>query len=117
IEAIVRAARNIGEDMPASAVVPGQDRPEGAEKRQKFKAGALPGEAQVKLVWLPMDGSTLRLCWQVELTRRLGGERYRVLIDIQNGAVVLRRCLTLYLSDAAYRVFTSDSPSPLSPCF
>ena len=29
--------------------------------------------------------------------------------------MLLRRCLTDYLSDATYRVYTSDSPSPFSP--
>jgi hypothetical protein len=87
----------------------------GPEKSQRFKAGALPGEAQVQLVWLPMDGSTLRLCWEVQITRRAGGERYRLLIDAQTGQVYVRQRLTVYLSDASYRVFTGDSPTPFSP--
>lgn len=29
--------------------------------------------------------------------------------------MLLRRCLTDHVSDATYRVFTSDSPSPFSP--
>ena len=46
---------------------------------------------------------------------RARGEMFRVLVDAQTGEVLLRRCLTSYLSDASYRVFTSDSPSPFSP--
>src|SRR6185503_2515620 len=91
--------------------------PNGAEKRQRFRADRLPGEAEAKLVWLPMDAAALRLCWQVELTRRAGGERYRVLIDAITGEALVRHCLTVYLSDASYRVFTNDSPTPLSPGF
>ena len=38
-----------------------------------------------------------------------------LLVDAGNGDVWLRRCLTRNLSDATYRVFASDSPSPFSP--
>lgn len=86
-----------------------------AQKTQRFKAGGLPGEAQTQLVWLPMDAATLRLCWQVEITRRTGGERYCVLVDAQTGEVYVRRRLTVYLTEASYRVFASDSPTPFSP--
>jgi hypothetical protein len=40
---------------------------------------------------------------------------FRVLVDVETGEVKIRRCLTEYISDATYRVFTSDSPSPFSP--
>src|SRR5213079_2730361 len=40
-----------------------------------------------------------------------------ILLDTRTGEVLLRRRLTVYLSNATYRVFTSDSPSPFSPCF
>ena len=43
------------------------------------------------------------------------GETFRELIDSQTGEVLVRRCLTEYISDASYRVFGSDSPSPFSP--
>lgn len=54
------------------------------------------------------------MCWDVILTAA-SSEMYRVLVDAQSGAIVLRRCLTAYINDVSYRVFTSDSPSPLSP--
>ena len=116
-QAIARAALALEEDLSAELIVALDAEPQGAEQRQRFKAGPLPGEAQASLIWLPLDRATLRLCWQVELTRRAGGERFRVLIDAQTGEALARRCLTLYLSDATYRVFTSDSPSPFSPGF
>src|ERR1041385_5785727 len=40
---------------------------------------------------------------------------FRVLVDVQSAQVLWRRCLTEYISDASYRVYTSDSPSPFSP--
>src|SRR5437867_3563344 len=63
-EAVLRAARNIGEELLTTAVTPLKAEPDGAERRQKFTAAPLPGEAQVKLVWLPMNRLSLRLCWQ-----------------------------------------------------
>ena len=62
-----------------------------------------------------MGRAEFRLCWDVILTSRLRGEMFRVLVDAQSGEVMLRRGLTRYISDASYRVYTSDSPSPFSP--
>ena len=87
------------------------------EKRQKFKAPVLKGEAEAKVVWLPMNEKQLCLCWDVILTGRKRGEMFRVLVDVRTGEPLLRRCLTEYISDATYDVFTSDSPSPFSPGF
>ena len=115
--AIAAAAATLDENLEVSAILPLEAQPGGAEKLQRFRAAPLPGVAVVKLVWLPMGRATLRLCWQVELTRRAGGERYRVLIDAITGEALVRHGLTVYLSDATYRVFTSDSPSPFSPGF
>ncbi len=114
-DAMVVAAESIGEILFTEEIFPLDANPEAAEQRQIFLAGPLPGEAEARLVWLPLDRATLRLCWQIELTRREGGERYRVLVDAQNGDPLARRCLTVYLSDATYRVFTGDSPTPFSP--
>src|SRR4030095_8882433 len=92
-----------------------QGLPEDAEQRQRFKAGTLPGEARARLVWLPLGPYQLRLCWEVELTRKERNERYRVLVDALNGEVQLRQRLTIDSSEATFEVFTSDSPHPFSP--
>lgn len=113
--AVAGAAGNLGETVGVESVRAAELEPRGPDKRQRFKAGRLPGQADARLVWLPMDAATLRLCWRVEATRRTGGERYAVFLDAQTGEVLARRCLTFYLSDVSYRVFISDSPSPLSP--
>jgi uncharacterized repeat protein (TIGR01451 family) len=84
-------------------------------KRQAFRASVLKGAAEAKLIWLPMNPEQVHLCWDVLLTGRTHAEMFRVLVDAQTGQPLLRRCLTEYISDATYRVFTSDSPSPLSP--
>lgn len=67
-----------------------------------------------RLIWLPMNATTLRLCWDVTLSVSSRGETFRLLVDAQTGEVLVRRCLTTYLA-ATYNVFTSDSPSPFSP--
>ena len=117
--AVVIAAGNIGEAASEEAISPEKNPHQGAgvdaEKRQQFKAAMLKGTTEVKLVWLPMAKDQLRLCWDVVLMGRAHGEMYRVLVDVQTGQPLLRRCLTDFISEATYRVFTSDSPSPFSP--
>jgi len=75
----------------------------------------LKGDADAKLSWVPTDSQTLRLCWDVTVISRQRGEMFRILLDAANGEVLVRRCLTSYLTDASYRVFTNDSPTPFSP--
>ncbi len=116
-QAIVSAARNLGENVAGDDIIPSGNAVPDPEKRRRFKAPPLKGETAVSLVWLPFSRSELRLCWDVILTSRSRGEMFRVLVEAQTGEVVLRRCLTHRLSDATYRVFTSDSPAPFSPGF
>ncbi len=87
----------------------------GVEQKQSFTARGFVGESTAELVWLPMNKDELRLCWNVVLKPRARGETFRVLVDAASGDVLLRRCLTAYLTNSTYRVFTSDSPSPFSP--
>jgi uncharacterized repeat protein (TIGR01451 family) len=114
--ALVLAAAALEEPkVSADQLQPVDATPAGKPRRQRFRVPPLPGEAEVRLVWLPVEENRANLCWEVELTRRLGGERYRVLLDSQTGQVLIRWCLTVYLKDVTYRVFTGDSPAPLSP--
>lgn len=114
-EAVRIAAESLGEIPAASDIIALTPQPAGNERRQTFKAGSLPGTAQAKLTWLPMNESTLRLCWEIDITRRFNSERYRVVIDAQTGELQIRHRLTVYLTPATFNVFTSDSPSPFSP--
>ncbi|MEO5802954.1 MAG: M36 family metallopeptidase, partial [Verrucomicrobiota bacterium] len=113
--AITIAADNLGEKLPVAEITSIDAQELGAEKRQKFKAAKLNGEADARLVWLPMSAKEMRLCWEIILTSRARGEMFRILVDAQTGEVLLRHNLTNYISNASYRVYTSDSPSPLSP--
>jgi uncharacterized repeat protein (TIGR01451 family) len=116
-EAVRLAAESIGETVLVDEIVALIEQPEGTERRQTFKAGTLPGEAEARLVWLPLNESALSLCWEVDITRPTGGERYRLHVNARTGEILVRRRLTLYLADASYRVYTSDSPSPFSPSY
>jgi len=113
-QAVAIAASNVGE--PGD---PGLLNSLGASvdpaSKESFNGPHVLGNAEASLTWLPMDEQTLRLCWEIVLTSRIRGEMFRVLVDAETGAMQLRHCLTDYLTDATYRVFTSDSPSPLSP--
>lgn len=112
-EAVAAAARNVGEELTGAAVVP-LNTPVGADLRQKFSAEPL-SDAEAHYVWLPMNASSLRLCWEVTFFVNRRGEMFRLLIDATTGEAVVRNSLTNYISNASYRVFTSDSPSPFSP--
>lgn len=119
-QAVALAARNLGEDLQEEGISPVEPdsqgaAPSGPERRQEFKGEGLMGTASARLVWLPRSRDQLALCWDVILTSRSRQEMYRELVDVQTGEVLLRRCLTDYLTDATYRVFTSDSPTPFSP--
>jgi len=112
-EAIRLAAQNLGENYE-EVTVSSLTAVAGHQKKQSFSSARLRGETHVQLVWLPVDGS-LELCWQVVLTARVRPEMYLSLVSANTGEVMVRRCLTAYITDASYRVYTSDSPSPFSP--
>jgi len=114
-EAVAVAATNISESLSASDVSVIDAVPEGAERKRRFTAPALTGDATAALVWLPMDRNTMRLCWRVILTGSTSGKLFQVLVDARTGEAQLRHCWTFGLQNASYRVFASDSPSPFSP--
>ncbi len=114
-DAVALAAQNVELPLAEEKIAATGAVEKSAEQRQKFSAPGLKGEADVKLIWLPLDKDTLRLCWDVTLMSRARGEMFRILLDVETGEVRVRRCLTSYLTDATYNVYTSDSPSPFSP--
>src|SRR5882724_1531924 len=64
-EALRKAVDEVGEEVADSAIAEiGGPAPAGS-REQRFRAGGLPGEARAHLVWLPLDGQRLRLCWAV----------------------------------------------------
>jgi uncharacterized repeat protein (TIGR01451 family) len=114
-KAVALAARNIGAELEDAGVTPASAVAAGAEQKQQFDAAPLAGPAEARLIWVPVTADNLQLCWEVTLTSRARGELYRLLVDVENGEILIRHCSTEYISDASYRVFLSDSPSPFSP--
>lgn len=112
--AIAIAASNIAAQVVSVDLV-SVGAPAGAEQKQFFMHPAMSGETEARLVWLPLNVELLRLCWQITLTSQQRGEMFRIVVDAENGEVLVRHGLTEYISDASYRVYTSDSPSPFSP--
>jgi hypothetical protein len=111
-EAIVIAAKNIG-DVLTTADITENDQPTGNAKNQHFRGGKVLNEAEAHLTWLPMDDSTVQLCWEVMVVSRARGEGYEILVDAKTGEVLVRQCLTEYLTPVTYRVFTNESPTPM----
>ncbi len=111
--AVALAAAQTGAAVEETAVASAED-PAGAALRQKFTAPKL-SDTTAELTWLPMNETSMRQCWSVTFTHLARGEMFRVLVDAETGEALVRRCLTNYISDASYRVYTSDSPSPFSP--
>ncbi len=115
VQAASIAANLTGENTTPEDFTALDLQPDGAELRCRFSGPELIEPARARLVWLPINRERLRLGWEVVLTGRSRGERYRVIVDAETGVALLRHCLTDYISDASYRVFTSDSPTPMSP--
>jgi hypothetical protein len=112
-QALAIAGEGVGASMKPDEVVQ-LDVPLGATKRHTLRAPGL-NEVWAEYAWLPMDEQNLRLCWQVVFSSKKRGEMFLALIDVESGEMHVRRCLTEYISDATYNVYTSDSPSPFSP--
>lgn len=111
--AVAAVARSLGEPLDAADVVALNDAV-GAEERQCFEAEGVQ-DAYARRVWLPVGETQLVLCWEVVATIADRGEMFRVLVAADDGEILVRHGLTNYISNASYRVFTSDSPSPWSP--
>ena len=114
-QAVVFASICVGESPELAATLIALDAPVGATQSQRFRGGALKGEAKAGLTWLPLDAAHLRLCWEVWLTGKARGELYRVLVDVETGTMWIREAHTSYAVNAKYRVFTAGSPTPHSP--
>jgi hypothetical protein len=114
--AIVDAAQNLGE-----TIAPGQVKTlgeaQGSDQHQTFLAPPFKGAMDARLVWLPMDRQTLRLCWDIILTSRSRNEMFRLLVDARNGETLVRQSLTERISNASYRVFGAESPTPMMPAY
>ena len=114
-QAVVNALTDVGETITVDGVTPAGPDPTGPEKAQAFTAAPLHGQAWVSLAWLPMSRTSARLCWSVQFVSRSSFETFGSVVDASSGEVLVRLNETSSISNASYRVYTSDSPSPFSP--
>ena len=110
--AVQTAMRNVGQSLEASQVADtGNTQGEGFHVLRLSSGEA----AYARQVWVPSSSSAMRLAWEVIVTSPSTREMFQELVDAETASVILRNCLTDYISDATYRVFTSHSPAPFSP--
>ena len=119
-KAVALAAADIGAAVDERAVTAAAPA-EGAERKQSYRAPKL-SDTTTQLSWVPLSADALRLAWDVTTMSTARGEMFRVLVDAETGAVLVRQGLTNYVSDATYRVYASattrkpfDSPAPMLP--
>lgn len=115
VDALALAARNTGEEQAVALDFVANDEPKGADRKQKFSGEPIASEATVSLVWLPMDRTTLRICWRVVLRGQRSERLFQVLVDAASGEVVVRHCWTSSAIEATYLVFDKDSAAPMLP--
>jgi hypothetical protein len=113
-KAVAVAGQEIGDRVTESSVRALGPPAEGPEKKQAFKA-ALLTEAAARLLWVQLSAEAMRPAWEVVTVSKARGEMYRVLVDAGTAEVLVRQSLTEYISDASYRVFTGESPTPMQP--
>lgn len=114
-EALRRAAVHLGDEEFPLVGINAQSPPSGPARRQQFRGGAIKGEADICLCWLPMSESELKLCWRITIDSRAQSRLFDILVDAQSGEILVRHCLTADATAATYRVFTRDSPTPFLP--
>ncbi len=114
VQAVAIAGQNVGEKVTVDSVRAVGAPASQADRKQQFRAAMLT-DADARLIWVPMSEDRLNLAWDVTVSSRTRAEMYRVLVDAKTGNVLVRHSLTAYISDATYRVYTTDSPAPFSP--
>jgi uncharacterized repeat protein (TIGR01451 family) len=108
-QAILLAGQNIGAGLTPARILENGGLVDG------YLLYKTPEQASVRLVWLPLHRSALRLAWEVLVTKSDTHESFQLVIDAQTGQVHLRQNLTCHISNATYNVYDSYSPSPFGP--
>lgn len=112
-KAVAIAGHGVGEPIRLESIRATTPPGEGPDRRQQFRTGLI-SDADARLTWLPTGPDSLVLTWDVTLTSPRRAEMYRTLVDAVSGQVLLRHSLTAY-NEASYRVYTTESPTPMSP--
>ncbi len=117
--ALVAAARSLGIETEPRRLADPENAPAVPRTTHRFHGTGLTAEASVRLIWLPLSRTDLRLCWRVALCEERSGETFEILIDAEkpedSREPWVRRHMSSHFSNATYRVFDSDNPKPMSP--
>jgi hypothetical protein len=118
-DAVMAAAASLGIPLDQGELRLINDPALPPDSPQQFAQSGQIGEASASLIWLPLRRDDLRLCWQVHLLHSPTSESYQIIIDAEDPDEAkepwIRRSLVAHISNATYRVFSSDSPKPMSP--
>lgn len=118
LEAIRAGAANIGIVMNSDPAPLGP--PAGVTRRQTWKNTPdfrADEPMTSELIYFPLTRLDIRPAWSVLIPEHGIGNTYEMMIDATNGQV-LRRWNRLHFATTepvTYRVYTSDSPAPMSP--
>ena len=109
-QAVSRAAANVGWSVAADALV----QTASDDGRVTFARGSMSDEAKAWLLYFPLASGAARLAWATEIWG--DPDVFLILLDAEDGSVLFRKNLTNYQTQSAtYRVYTAESPAPLSP--
>jgi hypothetical protein len=113
--ALGRAAGWLGDPIDSTTLSSSSAPGSGTKRTQTLQGGGLVDPVFAELVWMPISRDALGLSWRVVITSASSGELFQVVVDALTGEPLVSDCWTARISNASYRVFTSDSPSPMTP--
>ena len=111
-KALSIAAGGIGAAVDTAEITP-RASPNPKLAYQFFQVPGL-NQAFAQKVWLPMNEKAVRLAWEVNV-KGASTDLFRVVVDAASGEALLRHSLTSAAVVPQYRVYTGDSPTPMSP--
>lgn len=113
-DAVAKAAQSLGAALSRKPDLLSEQ--EGLNEMQELGGSPeLNDSACAKLVYFPVDLTSLVLAWDVVLSVRGNPETHHMILDADSGEQLFDQSLTWGMESASYKVFTSDSPSPFSP--
>jgi hypothetical protein len=113
-EAVAVAAASIGNTVNADEIKPATS----SNPKLSYQFFDAPGLSRswAQQVWLPMNESTARLAWEVNVESAVKG-MFNVVVDAESGEMVCRHSMSAADSVPQYLVFPDTSPTPMSPGF
>ncbi len=113
--AVTEAAASIG--VKPTSPLQLKKGPDGATQKSVYDKGLdLADDVMVQLYYWPLNRTEVRLVWEVYMGARNSDYIYQLFVDAENGQVIYRTSIShSIIAPPNWRVFTSDSPTPMSP--